>query len=194
MSGDAAIDGESVEVQITTAAYHEAGHIVVAAALGLPLRPEGIMIAGDGKGFACYWKEPDLTDSSVEANVLASFAGFSAEKRLRSMRGFQPREYLGVIWSTDWKEARALEAKFSNAYLGDKSIPAVHEELEAKADEIVAQYWRLLRKSQRFFWHETGSRRKRSRAARSGASPQTRSTLREKNWLRFSLAWGLQHR
>ena len=57
------------------------------------------------------------------------------------MHGFQPREYLGVIWSTDWKEARALEPKFSNAYLGDKSISAVHEQLEAKADEIVAQYW-----------------------------------------------------
>jgi hypothetical protein len=107
MSGEAPIDRESIEVQITTAAYHEAGHIVVAAAWGLPLRPEGIMIGEDGKGFACYWKEPDLTDSSVEANVLASFAGFWAEKRLRSMRGFQPREYLGVIWSTDWKEARA---------------------------------------------------------------------------------------
>jgi len=64
MSGEAAIEGESVEVQITTAAYHEAGHIVVAAALGLPLRPEGIMIGEDGKGFACYWKDPDLTDSS----------------------------------------------------------------------------------------------------------------------------------
>jgi len=35
---------------------------VVAVALGLPLRPEGIMIGEDGKGFACYWKEPDLTD------------------------------------------------------------------------------------------------------------------------------------
>ncbi len=104
------------------------------------------MIGEDGKGFACYWKEPELTDSSVETNVLASFAGFCAEKRLRSLCGFQPRAYLGVIWSTDWKEARALEAKFSNAYLGDKSIPAVHEELEAKADEIVAQYWPAIEK------------------------------------------------
>jgi hypothetical protein len=146
MSGEAAIDGESIDVQITTAAYHEAGHIVVAAALGLPLRPEGITIGEDGKGFACYWKEPDLNDSSVEANTLASFAGFYAEKRLRSMRGFQPREYLGVTWSTDWKEARALEAKFSNAYLGNKSIPAVHGELEKKAEEIVAQCWPAIEK------------------------------------------------
>ena len=53
---------------------------------------------------------------------------------------------MGVIWSTDWKEARALEAKFSNAYLGDKSVPAVHEELEAKADEIVAQCWPAIEK------------------------------------------------
>jgi hypothetical protein len=141
MSGDVPIDGESVEVQITTAAYHEAGHIVVAAVLGLHLRPEGIMVGEDGKGFACYWKEPDLTDSSVEANVLASFAGFCAEKRLRSMRGLKPREYLGVIWSTDWKEARVLESKFSNGYLGDKSISAVNQQLEAKAEEIVVQYW-----------------------------------------------------
>jgi hypothetical protein len=56
------------------AAYHEAGHIVLAAAMGLPLRPEGVMSGEDGKGFACYWKEPDLTDSSVEANVLSFFA------------------------------------------------------------------------------------------------------------------------
>jgi len=114
--------------------------------LGLPLRPEGIMIGEDGKGFACYWKEPDLANSSVEANVLASFAGFCAEKRLRSMRGFQPRDCLCVTWSTDWKEARALEAKFSNAYLDDKSIPAVHEELEKKAEEIVAPCWPAIEK------------------------------------------------
>lgn len=132
---------ESLEIQITTAAYHEAGHIVVAAALGLCLRPEGIMVGQDGKGFGCYWKEPDGTDASVEANVLASFAGFYAEKRLRSMRGFRPRDYFGVIWSTDWKEARALEGKFSFGYLGDRNIQAVHDELEAKAEEIIAQYW-----------------------------------------------------
>jgi hypothetical protein len=42
--------------------------------MGLPLRPEGVMSGEDGKGFACYWKEPDLTDSSVEANVLSFFA------------------------------------------------------------------------------------------------------------------------
>jgi hypothetical protein len=105
-----------------------------------------MMIGEDAKGFACYWKEPDSTDLSVEAYVLASFAGFCAEKRLRSMLGFQPREHLGVIWSTDWKEARALETKFSTPYLGDKSIPAMHEELEAKAGEIIAQYWPAIEK------------------------------------------------
>ena len=68
------------------------------------------MIGEDGKGLACYWKEPDFTDSSLEANVLASFARFCAEKRLRSLHGFQPRECLGLILSTDWKDDRTLEA------------------------------------------------------------------------------------
>jgi hypothetical protein len=132
---------ETFDVQTTTAAYHEAGHIVIQAALGLPLRPEGIMVGQDAKGFACYWKEPDGTDISVEANVVASFAGFYAEKRLRFMRGFHPREYFAVIWSTDWKEARALEGRFSFDYLGDRTIQAVHDELETKAQEMVAQHW-----------------------------------------------------
>ena len=132
---------ESPDIQITTAAYHEAGHIVVAAALGLSLRPEGIMVGQDAKGLACYWKEPDRTDASVEANILASFAGFYAEKRLRAISGSQARDYFAVIWSTDWKEARALEGKFSLAYLGNRNIHAVNDELEAKAEEIIAQYW-----------------------------------------------------
>src|SRR5438128_6753861 len=120
---------ESPDIQITTAAYHEAGHIVVAAALGLSLRPEGIMVGQDAKGLACYWKEPDRTDASVEANILASFAGFYAEKRLRAISGSQARDYFAVIWSTDWKEARALEGKFSLAYLGNRNIHAVNDEL-----------------------------------------------------------------
>ena len=63
--------GESVEVQITTAAYHEAGHIVVAAALGLPLRPERIMIGEDGEGFApdCFAPPPDRKTSTTEHSV-----------------------------------------------------------------------------------------------------------------------------
>ena len=51
------------------------------------------------------------------------------------------RDYFAVIWSTDWKEARALEGKFSLAYLGNRNIHAVNDELEAKAEEIIAQYW-----------------------------------------------------
>ena len=141
MSGSAAVSGENLEVQIETAGYHEAGHVVVAAALGLRLRPEGIMVGQDAKGLACYWKEPDGTDASVEANVLASFAGFCAEKRLRSMRGLQLRDYFGVIFSTDWKEARVLQGKFSSDYFGDKGRRTTHDELEAKAEQLIAQHW-----------------------------------------------------
>jgi len=144
MRGATGIDGESLDIRIVTAAYHEAGHVVVAAALGLRLRSEGIMVGQDGMGLACYWKEPDGTDPSVECNILASFAGFCAEKRLRSMRGFQTLNYFGVIFSTDWKEARALQPKFSSSYFGKKNIQTIHDELEARAEQLIVQYWHAI--------------------------------------------------
>ena len=54
------------------------------------------MVGQDAKGLACYWKEPDRTDASVEANILASFAGFYAEKRLRAISGSQARDYFAA--------------------------------------------------------------------------------------------------
>jgi len=126
---------------MTTAAYHEAGHIVVAASLGLCLRPEGIMVGQDAQGLACFCKEPDGTDASVEANILASFAGFYTERRLRAMRGYKPRDFLAVMWSPDWIEARAKEKLFSGSYLAGRTIPAVQETLEVRAEQLVAQYW-----------------------------------------------------
>jgi hypothetical protein len=39
------------------------------------------------------------------------------------------------------KRRETLEGKFSFGYLGDGNIQAVHDELEAKAEEIIAQYW-----------------------------------------------------
>lgn len=140
MSGLAPI-AESLDIQITTAAYHEAGHIVVAAALGLCLRPEGIMVGQDAQGLACFCKEPDGTDASVEANILASFAGFYAEKRLRAMCGYKPRDFFAVIWSSDWTEARRIEKLFSDNYLAGRTIPGVQETLEVRAEQLVAQYW-----------------------------------------------------
>jgi len=57
------------------------------------------------------------------------------------MRGLQQRDYFGVIFSTDWKEARVLQGKFSPVYFGDKGVRTIHDELEARAEQLVAQHW-----------------------------------------------------
>ena len=72
MSRPAKICDENLEVEIEIAAHHEAGHIVVAAASGLQLRPEGIMVGRDTNGLACFRKESGDADIYIEAKILAS--------------------------------------------------------------------------------------------------------------------------
>lgn len=60
-------------------AYHEAGHIVIAAAVGLDLRPAGILmfeVRNLAAGIACYWE-----DGEVEPVLQALRAGQMAQIR-----------------------------------------------------------------------------------------------------------------
>lgn len=61
-----------VEVKLERAAHHESGHIVVAARLGLRLRPEGLNVDPAGEGLACCHKNPDNSDISKERVIVAS--------------------------------------------------------------------------------------------------------------------------
>ena len=66
-------------MKIECGAHHEAAHIVIAAVLGLTLRPDGLLINVDGDGLSVYSTQPEDTDSSREAVILASEAGYSAD-------------------------------------------------------------------------------------------------------------------
>jgi hypothetical protein len=63
-------------------AYHEAGHIVVASALGLALRPQGIEIYETPEcltdGFACYWEDYEAEDvlAALRAGEMAQVRQF----------------------------------------------------------------------------------------------------------------------
>ena len=95
------------EATLEIAAHHEAGHIVIAATQGLRLRSEGLSIDPDGEGLACYYKEPEDSDSSRERVILSTFAGFKAEEYFRSERGHAERNPMEILLSCDWYEARA---------------------------------------------------------------------------------------
>jgi hypothetical protein len=155
----AAIEGEDVETRIAIAAHHEAGHVAIAAVLGLRLRAEGIMVGQDAQGLACYCKQPDATAASVDVNVLASFAGCYAENCFRRLRGYQERDYQTIMGSLDWIEARGIEGRFSWEYLGDRTILMVHEVLEARASDLVEANWPVISRLARRCFARSGNRK-----------------------------------
>jgi len=130
-----------VEGKLERAAYHESGHIAVAARLGLRLRPEGLNVDPAGEGLACYHKDPEDSDISKERVIIASFAGFKAEISLCEKRGYAGPDPLGVINSPDWHEARVVEGTLSNAYLANEGVPVVHTRLEKRSEDVVAENW-----------------------------------------------------
>jgi hypothetical protein len=116
---------------------------VIAAAMGLRLRPEGIMVDKGAWGLACFYKEPDESDESKESIIVATVAGYLAQKRFCEEHGYScplPDD-LEVTLSPDSKEARGIETNLSRQYLGKRTVPEVHELLQQRAAELVLQHW-----------------------------------------------------
>jgi hypothetical protein len=72
---------------ISSAAYHEAGHIVVAAVQQMPMRNFGVRMDSLGCGKAFYWRRvPDGSRNNVgsdverERTILSTSAGYIAQK------------------------------------------------------------------------------------------------------------------
>jgi len=130
------------DLRLTIGAHHEAGHVVVAGALGLRLRSEGIMVDTAAEGLGCYCKEPGESDTLRERVMVATFAGCFAENRFRQEQlSLPPLDYFSIIWSLDWWEARGIATKLSNTYLAGRSVSAIQDELEQQSKDIVAENW-----------------------------------------------------
>lgn len=147
MANDVGVRGStplSLEARLAIAAHHEAGHIVLAAVMGLPVRPEGIMVDTEGEGLACYCKEPEESDDSRARVILSTFAGCFAQDRFCRDHGYPELEYLARIWSLDWKESRGISGKLSDAYLAGRSILATQEALEKRSEGLVTERWHVI--------------------------------------------------
>jgi hypothetical protein len=140
----APITAEDLEDERISAAYHEAAHVVIAAVLGLRLRTEGVMIDTAAKGLGCYCKDPGESNALREHVMLTTFAGFFAQNRFLKERAYPQVEYLQLIWSEDWREARGIASKLSNEYLATRGILTTQEELEQRSDQLVAENWRAI--------------------------------------------------
>lgn len=133
---------EDMNVRLTRAAHHEAGHIVVAAAKELRLRPEGLSVDPCADGLACYCTQPDGTALSLKSIIVATLSGFYAERRFCDERGYlsvSPEEWF--LHSTDGREARTLLSGIQIEHLSKGNVAATHCELERESEQLVEQYW-----------------------------------------------------
>jgi hypothetical protein len=126
---------EDVETRVQCGAHHEAGHIAIAAAQELRLRPEGIMVDLRGDGLACYYKEPDESAISRGRIIVATLAGFRAEKRFRAESSYAERDEMDVINSDDGRDARTLMTTLPGEYWSN------HRKLESRLEDLIEQHW-----------------------------------------------------
>ena len=119
------IAGNTVEETV----YHEAGHIVAACALGLPLRPKGIIVyeVGDGvgDGYACYGED----EQPPEAVFMALLAGVKAQ------RTEFPGSWIGGATSDESKMRKIAEVHFQGRW------HEVLDRLSPQVDELLREYW-----------------------------------------------------
>jgi hypothetical protein len=113
-------------------AYHEAGHIVIASAVGLDLRPRGIYIweepSGITEGIACYWE-----DAETEQVLIALRAGQMAQHRQfpeSEMRGSLPD-----IKAFD----EAVKIVFGQNRLGE-----MYETINAHVGKLLTAHWHAI--------------------------------------------------
>lgn len=109
-------------------AYHEAGHIVIAAAVGLDLRPAGILmfeVSNVAGGVACYWE-----DGEVEAVLQALRAGQMAQ-----IRQFPNSEIRGGV-----PDAQAF-SKAVNQIYSPGHVGVMLEKIGGQVLELFAKHW-----------------------------------------------------
>lgn len=140
------------------AAYHEAGHIVVAAGQGLRLRSLGMHIDLDGRGIAFYERRKSDDGYGVDElgtrTVISLFSGLMAQQK------FDPASS-DASGSEDQDEIRRLLTRMyiPPLYAGKEAFLAAHAECSnAEADlrriagEMVTLHWATIEALAQAVW------------------------------------------
>lgn len=118
-----------------SAAYHEAGHTVVAAVQEMPLRPGGIHIDPLGSGISFYWsKRPGEagTDIERERTIIAAGAGWAAQIRV----------YPNCPPAGTFDDTNQINALLSEMYSdGSDGWWAAKGRLYVASERLVEQHW-----------------------------------------------------
>ncbi len=145
---------KGIDVNVESGAWHESGHIVIAAAQGLRLRAQGLMVDPFGCGLACYHNDSDESDESREQIIVATLAGFAVEELFRAERSYPARDYMDVTLSPDYVEARTLLTRLAGTYASNEArlnnrlrdlISQHCLAIEALATGLLAKDWEPLK-------------------------------------------------
>jgi hypothetical protein len=138
---------ETDDMYVESCAYHEAGHIVIAAAQNMPLRQRGIRIDQIGNGLACYhFTVPDGSSNlgrngEREKTIRATKAGWLAQRK------FYPEcRTAGAHFDVD-----AVRFLLDEMY----SLPVwhdAHDELCTEAVALVEKHWDAISKVAQTLW------------------------------------------
>lgn len=138
-------DKALVEMRIERAAYHEAGHIAIAAVLGLTLRPDGLMIDSCREGVAIYCTQPEDSDPSREAVILSSEARYWAETRFCEERPCSGPDANGPVMYCDHIQSWEIMKTFSTKYLAGENPMLVYVKLQNRSKRLVEQHWSVIK-------------------------------------------------
>jgi len=137
---------ENPDVMQRRTAHHEPGHVVIAADQGLRLSPEGIMVDQSGFGLGCYDRDPRGSDALRKSILLATFAGYYAEKR------FCEEQSLGILdedtwflYNTDGHEAIKLLKAIAAEAWSNGSLEKTRLELKSQSKKLVDKRWSVIK-------------------------------------------------
>lgn len=136
---------QDANLTLECTAHHEAGHLVIAAAQELKLRPEGLSVDRRGSGLACYYKQPGESDLSRERVIIATLAGLAAQKRFCEERSYPAPGTMAVEFSHDWREARELLQALSTEYVLNENLEAIGRRLESRSEQLVEEHWLIIK-------------------------------------------------
>lgn len=134
-------------------AYHEGGHVVVAAAQGMQLSRHGIHLDAYGRGIAYYkyrkpkrfWDAPQ--DVEREPTIVATLAGLIAQQK------FYPGcSTFGASDDTNLVDMLLKEIEDENGMLGFVESTRVQIDCRQKAERLVDDFWPAIEEIARTLW------------------------------------------
>jgi len=149
-----------------SAAYHEGGHVVVAAAQGMRLSRHGIHLDSDGRGISYYEYRKPKRWANITPEVTREHTIISTVAGLIAQRKFYPEcSILGASEDNNLVDELLNEINEGDDIIGYRSLKA-QLELRQESEKFVNEFWSAIEAVARALWatpeHTEGLQRART--------------------------------